>query len=92
MSRRCRQMLAETEAVALLAGLGEGQLRNILQGPDQVSATGEVTRDRVRTTFKVGYADVLIEYGQANRSRESSHSRRFSSASVIGFYVALAAT
>lgn len=59
---RCEGIVAELEALALLAGLGEGQPRNMLQGLDQVSETGDVTLKRVREIFSVNSTDILTQY------------------------------
>jgi DNA polymerase III subunit gamma/tau len=56
---------AENEALALIAGLGEGQPRNMLQGLDLVSETGDVTRDRVREVFGVNHTEFLTRYFEA---------------------------
>jgi DNA polymerase III subunit gamma/tau len=57
----------EPEALSLLAGLGEGQPRNMLQALDQVSDDGRaerarVTRDSVIAMFGISGTDVLCKY------------------------------
>jgi DNA polymerase-3 subunit gamma/tau len=44
----------EDEALALLAGLGQGQPRNLLQALDQVREVGDVTREQVRNIVEDG--------------------------------------
>lgn len=57
----------ETDALALLAGLGDGQPRNMLQALDQVSEGGTghrlaVTRERVVDMFGVSRTEHLCAY------------------------------
>lgn len=56
------------EAIALLAGLGEHQPRNMLQALDKMrllSDGKEITRDRVAAVFCVDYIEHLIQYFEA---------------------------
>ncbi|WP_211911567.1 AAA family ATPase [Tardiphaga alba] len=57
-----------TEAISLLAGLGEHQPRNMLQALDKMrllSDGTEITRDRVAAVFGVDYIEHLIQYFEA---------------------------
>jgi DNA polymerase III subunit gamma/tau len=54
---------AETEALALLAGIKQGHVRDLLIGLDQVHGQYDVvTLDRVRSAFDVDFIDVLLRY------------------------------
>ena len=55
----------ETEALALLAGLGQGLPRDILQALDQVHEVGDVTRERVRAHFGIDQSEKLVDYFMA---------------------------
>ena len=55
----------ETEALALLAGLGQGLPRDILQALDQVREVGDVTRERVRAHFGIDQSEKLVDYFMA---------------------------
>lgn len=55
----------EPKALTLLAGIGEGQPRDLLQRLEQVATFGEVTVERVRWVFDIDYVDVLVRYFQA---------------------------
>jgi DNA polymerase III subunit gamma/tau len=50
------------DALALIAGLAEGQPRNMLHVLEVVSRNGEVTLDRVRQIYNFGYTDILKRY------------------------------
>ncbi|UWU92936.1 AAA family ATPase [Bradyrhizobium sp. CB1015] len=50
------------EALALIAGLGEGQPRNMLHILEAVTTKNEVTLDRVRHIYNFGYTEVLKRY------------------------------
>jgi len=52
----------EDEALALLAGLGQGQPRNLLQALDQVREVGDVTREQVREVFGIDQSEKLVDY------------------------------
>lgn len=67
---RSENISAELEALALIAGFGEGQPRNMLQALDQVSdgSAGErltVTRERVIDMFGVSRTEQLSQYFRA---------------------------
>lgn len=67
---RSEKISAEAEALALIAGFGEGQPRNMLQALDQVSDGGAgerliVTRDRVIDMFGVSRTEQLCHYFRA---------------------------
>lgn len=56
------------ESIALLAGLGEHQPRNMLQALDKmrlISDGTEITRDRIAAVFGVDYIEHLIQYFEA---------------------------
>ena len=55
----------EDEALALLAGLGQGLPRDILQALDQVRELGDVTRERVRAVFGIDQSEKLVDYFMA---------------------------
>jgi hypothetical protein len=55
----------EDEALPLLAGLGQGQHRNLLQALDQVRELGDVTRERVRWIFGIDQNEKLLHYFMA---------------------------
>lgn len=55
----------EPKALTLLAGIGEGQPRDLLQRLEQVATFGEVTVERVRWVFGIDYTDALVQYFQA---------------------------
>jgi DNA polymerase III subunit gamma/tau len=55
----------EDEALALLAGLGQGQPRNLLQALDQVREVGDVTREQVRGVFGIDQSEKLVAYFMA---------------------------
>jgi DNA polymerase-3 subunit gamma/tau len=55
----------EDEALALLAGLGQGQPRNLLQALDQVHEVGNVTREQVRDVFGIDQSEKLVDYFMA---------------------------
>lgn len=55
----------EEEALALLAGLGHGQPRNLLQALDQVRELGDVTREEVRGIFGIDQSEKLVDYFMA---------------------------
>jgi DNA polymerase III subunit gamma/tau len=55
----------EDEALALLAGLGQGQPRNLLQALDQVREVGDVTREQVRGVFGIDQNEKLVDYFMA---------------------------
>jgi DNA polymerase III subunit gamma/tau len=49
-------------ALEVLAGLGKGQPRNLLQALDQVREVGDVTRDQVREIFGIDQSEKLVDY------------------------------
>jgi DNA polymerase III subunit gamma/tau len=55
----------DDEALALLAGLGQGQPRNLLQALDQVREVGDVTREQVREVFGIDQSEKLLPYFMA---------------------------
>ena len=55
----------EDEALALLAGLGQGLPRDILQALDHVRELGDVTRERVRAVFGIDQSEKLVDYFMA---------------------------
>jgi DNA polymerase III subunit gamma/tau len=55
----------EPEALALLAGLSQGQPRNLLQALDQVREVGDVTREQVREVFGIDQSEKLVDYFMA---------------------------
>ncbi|MGM5028314.1 AAA family ATPase [Tardiphaga sp. 862_B3_N4_1] len=64
------------EAIALLAGLGEHQPRNMLQALDKIrliSDGTEITRDRVAAVFGVDYVEHLIQYFEALGAGDLRH-------------------
>ncbi|WP_420737755.1 AAA family ATPase [Bradyrhizobium japonicum] len=50
------------DALALIAGLGEGQPRNMLHILDIVTKQREVTLDRIRHIYNFGYTETLKHY------------------------------
>jgi DNA polymerase III subunit gamma/tau len=50
----------EDEALALLAGRGQGQPRDLLQALDQVREFGDVTREQVRVVFGIDQSEKLV--------------------------------
>jgi DNA polymerase-3 subunit gamma/tau len=58
-------IIYEDEALALLAGLGQGQPRNLLQALDQVREVGDVTRAHVRGVFGIDQNEKLVDYFMA---------------------------
>ncbi|PDT60529.1 hypothetical protein CO678_15975 [Bradyrhizobium diazoefficiens] len=63
------------DALALIAGLGEGHPRNMLHVLEVVSRNAEVTLDRVRQIYNFGYTDILKRYfvalGQGDLRRQT---------------------
>jgi len=55
----------EDEALALLAGLGQGLPRDMLQALDHVRELGDVTRERVRAVFGIDQSEKLVDYFMA---------------------------
>jgi DNA polymerase-3 subunit gamma/tau len=55
----------DEEALVLLAGLGHGQPRNLLQALDQVREFGDVTGEQVRNVFGIDQSEKLVAYFMA---------------------------
>ena len=55
----------DDEALVLLAGLGHGQPRNLLQALDQVREFGDVTGEQVRNVFGIDQSEKLVAYFMA---------------------------
>jgi DNA polymerase III gamma/tau subunit len=55
----------DDEALVLLAGLGHGQPRNLLQALDHVREVGDVTREQVRWVFGIDQCEKLVDFFMA---------------------------
>jgi DNA polymerase-3 subunit gamma/tau len=66
----------EPEALALIAGLADGQPRDLLQRLDQVQRDGDVTVARVRAVFGVDHTSELIEYFMSLASGDQGEQTR----------------